>query len=365
MMISKKHRENLIYLSIWLTVFALPVFTLRGESNFSWERVIIEWFRILPFLLIFILNNNGLVPFFLFRKKNLQYLLILTIAVVLISLLFDNFRHIQEYLMPERPPHFGNNDLFDRPPPPGKRMPKPEPYSLSIMGRLIDRIIISYLVVGFNTAVKFVFKHQEEEKKQEEQKKIHLQTELSFLRQQISPHFFMNTLNNIHALIEIEASHAQAAIIKLSKLMRYLLTESQQGKAYIKDEFDFLNSYIDLMRLRYSDRVKISVDLNIDDARKKIPTLLFVSLVENAFKYGISYSKPSFITIWAKMQNNKLIFNVKNSKSPEKSLESGTGVGLENLRKQLSLLFGANFSFEIQETDEIFNVQLQIPLEND
>ena len=173
----------------------------------------------------------------------------------------------------------------------------------------------------------------------------------------------MNTLNNIHALIDIDTNQAQVAVIKLSKLMRYLLTESQQGKAPIKDEFDFLNSYIDLMRLRYSDRVKISVELNVEKPEKKIPSLLFVSLVENAFKYGVSYSKPSFITIWSKTTNEELIFSVKNSISPEKSLEPGTGVGLENLRKQLSLIYGSNFKFEVQEIEEVYQVLLQIPLE--
>lgn len=363
-MISRGKSENLIYLFIWIIVLALPVFTLRGEANFNWTRVVTEWIRIFPFLLIFVLNNRLLVPALLFQKKHLQYLAFLTLAVVLISFLFDYTKVFLDYFMMNDPVPFRSPAPFDQPP--GfDRMPPPreELEHLAFWGRSIDRIVFSYLVAGFNTAVKLVFRSQEEEKKIEEQKKIHLQTELSFLRQQISPHFFMNTLNNIHALIDIDTNQAQVAVIKLSKLMRYLLTESQQGKAPIKDEFDFLNSYIDLMRLRYSDRVKISVELNVEKPEKKIPSLLFVSLVENAFKYGVSYSKPSFITIWSKTTNEELIFSVKNSISPEKSLEPGTGVGLENLRKQLSLIYGSNFKFEVQEIEEVYQVLLQIPLE--
>ena len=121
-------------------------------------------------------------------------------------------------------------------------------------GRFFDLIIISFLVVGFNTAVKFVFRRQEEEQNIEEQKKIHIQTELSFLKQQISPHFFMNTLNNIHALVDISPEEAKEAIIRLSGLMGYMLYESQTEKISVQKEMDFVRSYVELMRIRFHQR---------------------------------------------------------------------------------------------------------------
>lgn len=356
----RKNKENIIYLLISLFVLLMPVFILRNEQQLTTPRIIMEWIRILPFFFIFIFNNAVLVPVYLFKKKQAQYFVFLTISIIVIACLGDFTRYFNEFIRFEvsSSPNIAPN--FDNLSPPIKSGGEFSPWQ-----RITDTIILGYMVAGFNTAMKLILKSKEDEKQHEERQKIMLQTELSFLRQQISPHFFMNTLNNIHALIDIEKTKAQAAVIKLSKLMRYLLTESQYGKASIKDEFDFLSSYIDLIRLRCSDRIKISVDLNVDEHDKKIPSLLFVSLVENAFKYGISYSNPSFISIWAKNQNNKLIFNVKNSISPEKKSETGIGVGHENLRKQLSLIYGTNFKFEIHETKEVYNVQLQIPLEND
>jgi hypothetical protein len=360
-----KKNENLIYMLIWLMVLALPVFTLRGEQNFNWTRVLLEWVRISPFLLVFILNNNILVPRFLLQKKQTKYIIYLSVTIVCIAFLFDYTRYLKDYLIPEGPQPFNGNWPFDQPPGPGDHLPhRPEMGHLSLWARVFDRVIFSFLVVGFNTAVKLIFRRHEEEKNSEEQQKIHLQTELSFLRQQVSPHFFMNTLNNIHALIDIEKGQAQEAVIQLSHLMRYLLTGSQSGTAVLKDELDFLHSFINLMRLRYSERVEITVDLDVDHPERKIHPLLFVALVENAFKYGVSYSKPSAISIQAKTSNNELTFSVKNSKFQE-ATESGTGLGLENLRKQLALLYGTNFSLEIHETANSYHVELKIPFADD
>lgn len=351
----RKVKENIIYILISLIILLMPVFILRNEQQLTTPRIIMEWIRILPFFFIFIFNNAVLVPVYLFKKKQAQYLVLLSISIILIAWMGDYTRYLNEYFRLEgRPPDFAH-----LPPPIEIEEEVSSPWQ-----RITDTIILGYMVAGFNTAMKLILKSKEDEKQHEEQQKIMLQTELSFLRQQISPHFFMNTLNNIHALIDIEKTQAQEAVIQLSRLMRYLLTESQNGTAVLKDELDFLNSFIDLMRLRYSDRVDISIDLNIDMPERKIHPLLFVSLVENAFKYGVSYSKPSAIFIQAKTSVNALVFSVKNKKFSE-APESGTGLGLENLRKQLALLYGNNFSLEIQETADIYHVELKIPFAND
>ncbi|MBE0673168.1 MAG: histidine kinase, partial [Bacteroidales bacterium] len=203
---TKRKSENLIYLLIWLIVCSLPVFTLRGDANFTWSRLALELFRLLPFMLVFIINNSLLVPRFLFRNENVQYLVYITISIIVIAFLFDSLRFVQDYLKPVEPPPF--TDFSQRLPPPGFQdhvPPGPGRRGLTLGGRFMDVIIISFLVVGFNTAVKLVFKRQEEEQKIEVQKKMHIQTELSLLKQQISPHFFLNTLNNIHALVDISS----------------------------------------------------------------------------------------------------------------------------------------------------------------
>lgn len=344
------NNEALIYVVIWLMVLALPIFTLRGTEYFNWSIALQEWIRFVPFLLIFIINNKVLVPNFLFKKRNVQYIVWLSIAIIGIVYFSEYLRFLNESFHPNPPPRFSPDGFHPR-----------ANDGKILGGRLIDKIIISFLVVGFNTAIKFVFKRQEEEQQAEIQKKMHLETELALLRHQISPHFFMNTLNNIHALIDIEKTQAQKAVIKLSHLMRYLLSESKKGTATLKEEFEFLNSYIDLMRLRFSEKVKVTVSLTIEDDAKKIPSLLFVSLVENAFKYGVSYSKLSSISIMAHEADKELVFTVENTKSSTNTAEESTGVGLENLRKQLELIYGSRSSFNISEDELMFKVELKIP----
>nr|WP_320120664.1 histidine kinase [uncultured Marinifilum sp.] len=379
MILTQKRSENLIYALLWAMVISLPIFTLKGGDEFNWNRATFEWIRILPFLLIFIINNSLLAPKLLIRKKYIWYFTSITILVILSALFNDlsktfhdllfqtinpqgNPIHPSGPMMPGRPMMPGEvmNGLHD----PNMRPPlhnSDRPISFLIF----ENIIIAFLVLGFNNAIKLGIQNQKEDLQREEKEKIHLETELSFLRQQISPHFFMNTLNNIHALIEMDQAKAQKSVIELSKLMRYLLKESQEGTASIREEFEFLNSYIDLMRMRYSNKVQIDINLKTSNDSVKIPSLLFTSLVENAFKYGISYSQPSYIHIFAYQEEKKLTFEITNSKTNKKGKKPSTGLGLINLQKQLNLLFGELYTFKCIETEKEYRVKLIIPLQND
>ena len=146
------------------------------------------------------------------------------------------------------------------------------------------------------------------EKRQKELEKEKLNSELAFLKNQISPHFFFNTLNNIYSLIGINGPTAQESVLKLSKLMRYLLYESEHGETMISHEIDFMNNYIDLMKLRLSSRVELKVDFPKEFSDFPIPPLLFVPFIENAFKHGISARDRSFIHITLKINNNQISF---------------------------------------------------------
>ena len=119
------------------------------------------------------------------------------------------------------------------------------------------------------------------------------------------------------------------------------------------------------MSIRYSNKVKIDIDLNLTDDLIKIPSLLFISLVENAFKYGISYNQDSYIYILAFQEEKKLTFEIANSKSNKKDVKSSTGVGLVNLQKQLELLFGETHTLDVVETEKEYQVKLIIPLQDD
>lgn len=181
----------------------------------------------------------------------------------------------------------------------------------------------------------------------------------------------MNTLNNIHALIDIDTEAAKDNVIELSKMMRYVLYDSENAETNIANELRFIENYIALMRIRYTDNV--DVRLNVHDAVRptaKVPPLIFIVLVENAFKHGVSYNKPSYIYIDLWCSDKQIICQVQNSRhnkpATSESTEKSSGMGLENMRKRLDLLFGDEYTLLIDDTkQEQYIVKLTIPISND
>jgi len=363
-MVSTKSSENLIYIFIWLIIIAMPVFTMQGSGNVNWTKVFLDWIWIFPFILIFILNNSLLAPNLLFKKKNFQYLLFLTLSIVIITVLSDYTKYIKEYLI-GNPQQLGNSSSFlSNPSLPDNRVPPVRTFNkLSLTSRLTNNLILSFLIVGFNTAVKFVFKRQQEDQINEEQKKMHIQTELSFLRQQISPHFFMNTLNNIHALVDISAQQAKESIIRLSELMSYMLYESQTEKISVQKEVNFVKSYVELMRMRFTREVDIRLNIPSNLPKATIPPLLTISLIENAFKHGISYEDHSFVHISYSFTDHQMIFEIENSVHKVNSNKTNSGIGIMNTRNRLNLIYSDKYELIINQSPEkIFSVKLYLPL---
>ena len=348
----KNKGENIAYIIIWSIVIALPVYTLQGAKDFSHTKVYMEWIRLIPFLFIFTINNSILVPHFLLKKQTLRYVILVLLLVSLVTMLSPYLKHIQNWVF----------QSFDQ-----KTRISPRRLTIrSFEYRIATNILISILVVGFNNAIKLLIHREKEEKLREQKDKTHLKTELSFLRNQISPHFFMNTLNNIHALISFDTNQAQESVIQLSTMMRHLLNDSQTGTSTIKQEFDFIHSYINLMRIRYYDNVTINLHLDVPENNRTIPSLLFTSLVENAFKYGIDDTKTSFVNVSAHVKDEALFFEIANSKQDESpNKDTQTGLGLVNLEKQLKLLYGSHYSLDIVDGEKTYCVNLKIPLNHD
>ena len=174
--------------------------------------------------------------------------------------------------------------------------------------------------------------------------------QLDILRNQISPHFFMNTLNNIFALIDLNSQTAKEAVMKLSKLMRYMLYENGSGKVKLSTEFELIQSYIDLMKLRFTDEMSIHLIIPEKYVDKDIPPMLFISYIENAFKYGASYQPESFIDIVFEVTDNKLIFTCINTKLSGNNTIAEGGLGLKNSENRLNLIFGTNYSLVVNST---------------
>ncbi|MDP4185060.1 MAG: histidine kinase, partial [Bacteroidota bacterium] len=210
--------------------------------------------------------------------------------------------------------------------------------------------------------LRFSEKLNENEKERKEAEKEKLNSELAFLKNQISPHFFFNTLNNIYSLIEINTVDAQKAVLKLSKLMRYLLYESEQGDSKLSSEIEFMKAYVDLMRLRLNEKVELLVSFPDEFDDVLIPPLLLIPFIENAFKYGISYRDKSFIYLSLQVNNKELVFFCSNSLNNNAGNETHSGIGLENVKKRLNLLFPEKHSISINQKENSFDVLLKIDI---
>lgn len=365
-----KSIESIVFMVIWVGVFSIPFFQHRINNEVDWAKVNAEWIRISSFLVIFTINAYYLVPKLLFQKKYLPYIaftLLTIIAVIGISV------SILVLLTPPEPIAMPPMNLGPGMPPMelGSKMPAPMGYrppmlqeQKSIFMVFADNLIIAILVVAAGTTVKMLSQWLNEEGRRKDVEKEQLKTELALLRHQVSPHFFMNTLNNIHALVDINTEIAKDAIIRLSTLMRYLLYDTAHGQTSLKKEVEFIESYITLMELRFSKKVNISVEVpkNIPDIQ--IPPMLFISFLENAFKHGVSYQTASFVHFKLELTENRLECNIKNSKNKTKEDydKSYSGIGLTNIRKSLELLFEKDYTLDIKETNKEFDVHLSIPI---
>jgi two-component sensor histidine kinase len=369
--ISKKihRRENAIIIVIWGIVLLTPVFLMQQNNNMNWTRLWGNWRAMLPFVALFLINHYLLIPRFLFREERKAYFsgVILLLLVLALGFQLNKPAPEQNQIPRERPmerldnqppphlrPHRQGQNL-----PPHLRPPQNSPFKFP---PLISSLLIAGLIIGFDTGLRMTFRWGIIQHDKAELEKENVSNQLAFLKNQLSPHFFMNTLNNIHALIDISTEEAKEAVIKLSHLMRHLLYESERNLISLKKEIDFIEAYIDLMRLRFSERVKIEFNWEQIDLESQVPPLLFTNLLENAFKHGISYEKDSYIFIHLKKEGKRLIFQIENSNHSKNSEDGASGIGVENTKQRLDLLYPENYSFEQIEKNEFFKITLNIPL---
>jgi hypothetical protein len=362
-----KYSEIILIIFVWVVILFTPI--LFREDIYSPIRriVLIQLQILIPLLFLFLTNRFILVPRFLFKGKQVIYIVLVMGLITLLtagSYFYDKKVKnkpppdvLQADYQIKQPPYAfpGGVDRFGNLRPAQTRQPKPIP-------PFANFLILSILIVGFDTGLRSNLRWIEVENEKVRLEKENVATQLVLLRNQVSPHFLMNTLNNIHSLVDINKVEAKEAIIKLSKLMRYLLYETETEKTTLKKEVEFLESYINLMKLRFNEKVKITLNLPTTIPDKKIPPFIFTSLIENAFKHGISYKDDSFICIDLITGEERLLLIVKNSKNDNKQIEEFSGIGIENTRKRLELLYGTNYHLDIINNDSLFTVTLSIPL---
>lgn len=371
---SRRHRitrvmEVFLLSFIWLVLLLTPVLFREANGHPLWQSMLKQLEILLPLSVLFVINRFILVPGLLYKRKYAAYVIAVfgTIGLLTAALyLYHGFSTEQARLPREREQPEADRGKPGQPgPPPGKedhRPPPPAPSQPQPAPPYANFLILSFLIVGFDTGLRSTLRWTVAEQERIKLEKENVDTRLVMLRNQVSPHFFMNTLNNIHALVDINTEEAKEALIKLSKMMRYLLYETDTGKTSLKKEMEFLRSYVDLMKLRFNENVRITLSLPSTVPDKIIPSFLFTSLVENAFKHGISYQGVSFIHIDLTFGADRMILVVKNSKSGNAGSKEFSGIGIGNTIKRLDLIYGDTYHIDMVDSQDMFTVNLSIPL---
>lgn len=375
----QKRTELGVYAVLWLILFSAPVLSMYiGSStmhhgNYNWPRIVEAWQLLAMFAVAFALHNFLLAPLLVYRNRKWCYLILVLIGLVC----FETYQCSTRPRLRKRPPiermrpGAPNADNRRTPPPDwsrDKNLPKGEQQyrpkfdepPLVFGGRDSVAFIIMVLLLALNIGVKAFFKSSDDRKRMRELERENLHQQLEYLKYQVNPHFFMNTLNNIHALVDIDPEQAKCTIEVLSHLMRYVLYEGNKPLVPLQRELDFLNNYMELMRIRYDDDVRINMDLPHKVPDIKIPPLLLITYVENAFKHGVSYERQSFITVKIRADKGGVFFDCHNSRKPNHEDEHG-GVGLINASKRLNLIYGDTYTLRTVATNTDYHVELRLP----
>ncbi|MDN3667276.1 sensor histidine kinase [Algibacter miyuki] len=328
---------------VWLTLFCLPYLLSSGEEQ-EMNRVIAHfWIPLFFSAIIFYFNFFVLVDRYLFPKKTVQFILLNIIIIAFFLFLKEYIEdNYFQYILKKRR---ANTERTE------------PPFKIAMYIQLL-----SYLApLFFSVALKSTKRWVKTETERKEAANFKLKSELQHLHYQLQPHFFFNSLNNIYSLVDISPDQAKSSIHSLSKLMRYMLYETNLEVVPLSKEIDFLKKYIDLMKLRVSDKTTVSYSFPIKETGIQIAPLLFISLIENAFKHGVSATKPSTIDINMTCDDATVLFSVENHNFPKKTDDkSGSGIGLQNLEKRLELLYSDKFNFKTILKDDRFLVTLEV-----
>ncbi|WP_352422225.1 histidine kinase [Proteiniphilum sp.] len=349
--LKSKHKEKrnnvLMHILLWGVIFILPYFFMDSERIFNWQWFIRSLPEMLGFMLVFYLNYFLLIDKLLYKGKTKQFIIYNLLLVVAVAFLIHYGRGLLETVMPELRPR--------------RRMRKG---GLNMQLQFLVRNSTSLLLMtGLSVALKMTTRWFEVDNERKELAKAKSEAELQNLKNQINPHFLLNTLNNIYALIEFDPPKAQQAVMDLSKMLRHLLYENNQTFVPLRQEATFMRNYIELMRIRLPDNVKLTTDFSYSESGNTlISPLIFISLIENAFKHGISGDKPSFIDISLREHpDGKVEFVSRNSYFPKSgSDKSGSGIGLELVEKKLELLYPGNYQWKTSMDENVYSTMLLI-----
>ena len=328
--------KTLTHIASWAVVFVMPALIFISEGNQRFEEALYRSLASLPFLMfLFYSYYYWLIDKLWFKKQYIFFILVTVTLILCVSYSkYELFSYFALHKSKHKMPPFHAFVYFD--------------------------FLSNLLPVVFAMAIRYAQRNFSLEIAQKEVQAQKLQADLTQLRYQLQPHFFFNALNNIYSLIAFDPQKAQQSVHSLSKLMRHFMQNSDQKQISLAEEVDFLQQYISLMQLRLTDKTTVQVDFPKQVPQLTIAPLLFISLVENAFKHGVSATAATTLSFSLKVEGNTIIFRSENTKIPTQESLYSSGIGIDNLKKRLTLLYPERHQYTIEEKEGKYIAQLTI-----
>jgi len=326
----------------WLFYFSMAALVAANVRRIHDWTFFLKLLTFLPpDMLQVYLNLYVLIPFLLFRRKYMLYFSTLMLCILLQSALFI---WLHRYYTLSGETAFAY--VMDFTP-----------------GNFVIQSLNILSLVGLTTGIKVLKDWMLKEQQWQERERQHIETELNFLKSQIHPHFFFNTLNNLYSLTIRKSDQAPEVVLKLSDLMSYMLYESGASTVPLDKEIANLENYMALEQLRYGRRLTLCFEKKGDTRSARIPPLLLLAFVENGFKHGLKdHMGPVRIDLLLDVQSAWLHFEVCNPTTPEPEEDGPGGIGLKNVSRRLDILYGTRYTLHLERTSDIFKAHLKIPL---
>ncbi|WP_254046352.1 sensor histidine kinase [Prevotella sp. P5-126] len=332
-----KRLEILIHIAIWIVIILLPLMFMNHGRGMSVSQFMLTTTVPLTFMAVFYIDYLWLTPRYFVTGHRTQFFVINTFIVIVLGIALHLWMSLSHDML-------GHNHR--------------EPPLILTVAFVIRDIVNLVIAAAIATLLHLALQWQTAEEARKE-------AELSNLRSQINPHFLLNTLNNIYALTAINTQKAQEAIQDLSKMLRHMLYDYQRSEIELRDEVEFLKNYIRLMKLRQGPSVEVNTSFHITNEQQKVAPMIFISLVENAFKHGVKPAVPCTINITIQANDRQIVCDIVNSNHPKTSTDrSGHGVGLELVRRRLELAYKGRYEWThgVNDNQKMYHSTITIKL---
>lgn len=320
---------QVLLLSLVLLSPGLISYVTSNDATVVWDSLKISAYWLAPAVIVYLINFYLCVPFLWFRHRFWLFGLVNAMLIMACNshIIYNNINSL------------------------------PDVYRAGYSSLLIISLLVNLMAIGIALSIRYVMRQSEKK-----QKKV--ESELAWLKNQINPHFLFNTLNNISSLAQIDGDETQEAIMQLSDLLRYAMYETNKPKVPLEGEVEFMRNYIELMKLRCNEMTEIRSEFIVHNSKIEIAPLLFISLIENAFKHGMNSNALANIDINMVQTDSTLVFTCDNTNNPKPSKDrSGSGIGLENTRRRLNLIYPNHYQWEQTITPEnIYHIKITLEL---